>query len=215
MAGTTAHALFIILSVEIGHLDDQTAGSPYLAEGSIIQIIGSADATLGSGGINFVEWTPGVYLPNTTVGNDTILATIPVGYGGYGAGQFLWSIDNYDENAYPYVYIRFFNTNSFLAATGVFTLAWGTSAVVQVTSTNYYDGFISQIDFSDLDNNGSGVTLPMTQTNSFTVIPEPSAVTFFALMGGMSLAMRRQIMRRRRREKLDASEDNPTATPSD
>jgi hypothetical protein len=174
-------------------VDDAAVNLP---DGSIIQIVASTDGTAGF----FQEYTPGVYLANTTTGNDTIIAEARIGdlgYEGTGGGRFGWVDTTFDTTANPYVYIRFFNTNSFDALLGTPTeLVWGTSAVV------FVDDFVDGLGVADI-NFASNGNLVANQTNTFQVIPEPGTTSLMAMAGSILLAMQASMARRSRRERRD------------
>jgi hypothetical protein len=176
------------LSVDTNVILDNNGSN--LADGSIIQIVASGDSTAGG----FVEYSPGVYLVNTTVGDDVIVGETTIGAGGYsaGSGKFSFTLSSFDDVATPYIYIRFFNTNSFDALLGMPTeLVWNESAVIFVTN----DFGVGDIDFS------AGGNLVANQTNTFQVIPEPGTTSLMAMAGSILLAMQATMARRSRREK--------------
>lgn len=203
MPAMTAHALTVSLELYVDFNELVDSGNTALADGSIIQIIGSSDGTAG-----FFQPYGDAYLADTTTGNDVILATTYVGAGGYAEaeipGRFGFVFDgDYDITAFPYVYIRFFNTDNFSSLAGNPTaLAWGTSDVFRVDLYPIVEDEIYFIDFSE------GGNLVANQTNTFTVIPEPSSISFFALVGGMAIAMRSQLIRRKRRQRSAVTQDD-------
>lgn len=199
----SSNALIVSLELYVDTYQFLESSDPdvVLADGSIIQIIGSATANAGS----FQSYGD-AFLADTTTGDDVILATSFVGAGGYEAdsGYFGFVFANYDITAFPYIYIRFFNTNTFANLMGnPTTLAWGTSAVFQVSDHPIAED--SYVIYMSQDG-----PLVASETGTFTVIPEPSSISFFALVGGMTWAMRTQILRRRRRDKvIDSGGSDP------
>lgn len=192
-ASQAAHALAIDLDlyVSIG-LADETL-SQFLTDGMTVQIIISDDATQGASGAGtaddqFSSHGSGNYLASTTQGDDFILATTTIGTGVAGGdGDFYYVISGFDPAVYSltdpyYIYIRFFN-----APPGGLEgdLYWGLSTMIEVDS--------SQNNEIDLNPDGD---LATDKQNNFVVIPEPSSVSFFAMVGGVMWAMRARMRKK-------------------
>jgi len=162
----------------------------FLADGSLVQIISSEDNVAdGFWSIN------GSYVINSTTGDDELLASTTIGSGSpSSSGLFSWSFDLDTSYLNNYFYIRFFDypASSIYTLNGPTNLYWGTSAVYLASA--FDNGFFVELDFSTTSTN-----LVANQNNSFVVIPEPSSVSFFALVGGLALAMRSRL----KRKKLD------------
>lgn len=210
VAGPSVKAAQLIVNLYVDlHAMYQQDGSTVLADGSYIQIIQSTDAVQDGFGVYGNDH----WVITSTQGDDVIIANIPVGLGYTpdvtGSGLFFWSSTLDIDVNNTYFYIRFFNypLNN-LSQLGTTNLYWGTSTVY--LADTYSDGFSVDIDFSSVSTN-----LVTSQQHSFVVIPEPSSISFFALVGGMAVAMRSQIARRKRREKLaEAEVENGTGTDS-
>jgi hypothetical protein len=176
-----------------------------LADGSIIQIILSANNGTADG----FQMYGSDRLLDTTQGDDVILATITSGLDNE-TGRFYFFMEDVTidlDNAY--FYIRFFDyqLSDLGNLVGVSSnLYWGQSALFMAQSNIFFGGVV-EIDF------GSNGDLQASTQNSFTVIPEPSTMSFFALMGGMVVAMRNQMIRRKRRQQREGAQvadESPT-----
>lgn len=180
LTASSASAAIINLSayVTIALLNED--GSAPLADGSIVQVIGSYDSIIdpmGSSG--------GGYL-GTTTGDDLIIATITIDSSQLGSnGTFYVGNLYYESDDVNYMYLRFFDSTGPL--TGL--ISWGESPVTNVE----YDAFGSiVVEFSG----GYGTT----NTDTFTIIPEPNTLSLVMVWSGM-LAALKSTMRRREQEK--------------
>jgi hypothetical protein len=189
-------------------------GNP-LADGSIIQLIQSGADGLANG----FQTYGNDFLLDTTQGDDVILATFTSGYNFFDPSTPLTNgnffiraeIDDSTDLANTYFYVRFFDfqLSNLGNLQGVSSnLYWGQTALF--LATNFYDSFSGTIEIYP---GTQTADLRATNNNSFTVIPEPSTMSFFALVGGMAVAMRNQLMRRKRRQELEAAQaadESPT-----
>jgi hypothetical protein len=170
--------------VEFAILDQN--GVP-LIDGMTVMIIGSGDNV--NDGMNVYGTGPTNYIPDSTLGDDVILATVTINSNTAGfAGGFFTTL-TYESDDINYVYIRFFNAPP-ESLTGM--IYWGTSSVFQLGVTLG----VSTVAFD------AGTNLQTTNYNNFVVIPEPSTANLFVMVAGMLCAMRTH-MRRKMAEKQE------------
>ncbi len=188
-----AAPVIVSLYVDLNNLVDNA--DALLAVGSLVQIVQSTDGVADGFQTYGNSW-----ILNSTVGDDTLIAEIPVGYGDSGAGKFFWSAElDIDVNS-TYFYIRFFDyliTDVPNLYGNPSNLYWGQSAVY-LAGSNF--NLSVDIEFAPTADLGTD------SLDSFIVIPEPSSMSFFALVGGMAVAMRSQLIRRKRRQQLEAAQ---------
>jgi len=183
-----AALIWVELYVDMNELVDNNGNT--LADGSLIQIIQSSNSSADG----FQTWGSH-YIINSTAGDDVILASTTVGAGGVAAndGRFFWTAElDIDVNS-TYFYIRFFDfpaANLMDLYFNPSNLYWGTSAVF--LAGNYDSNLYVDIDFA------ASTNLATSLNNSFVVIPEPSSISFFALVGGLAMAMRSRLRKRAR-----------------
>lgn len=158
---------------------DETGTTP-LADGSIVQIIGSYDSIIDPIG------TSGTNVTGSTTGDDVILATIAINSANLGSnGTFYVSNIFYESDDIKNMYIRFYDTTNSLVG----MISWGESPMTNVE----YDAFGSiVVDFI------GGYSA--TNQNSFVVIPEPNTMSFILMWVGMVAALK-STMRQEGRKK--------------
>jgi hypothetical protein len=180
LAASSAQAAIINLSAYVFYALTNEDGSAPLADGSIVQIIGSYDAVIdpmGSFGTN---------VTGQTTGDDVIIASITIDSTSFGSnGTFFVSNIFYQSDDINNMYIRFYDTTGPL--TGM--VYWGESPITNVE----YDAFGSiLVDFGG----GYGTT----NLDNFVVIPEPNTMNYFLMWASMLGALRSS-MRREARKK--------------
>jgi len=166
-----ARALLVDLDAYVDLPILSTNGTP-IQDGSWVFIIGSTDTNQDPmatyGGTNLIA--------NSVTGDDVILLAIQIPYNvGTNSGTF-FATTQYESDDINYVYIRFFDTVGPL--TGM--LWWGTSSMFQLGITLG----VSTVQFDQLEQ------LSVTNYNNFVVIPEPSTLQLFVLVGGVICAVR-------------------------
>ncbi|MCO5043740.1 MAG: hypothetical protein M9935_00460 [Kiritimatiellae bacterium] len=169
-------------------------GSTPLADGSWVYIIGSSDNV-----IDPMQTYNDGYIANSTTGDDVILGivqifSIPAAYPDY--QSIFYETVQYDSSVISNVYVRFFD------ATGPLTglLCWGESDIFELGIT----AGVSTVRF-DQDNQ-----LVTTHTNNFYIIPEPGTANLLLLVGGMILAMKASIIRKKKGEEAAPSDSDQT-----
>ncbi len=153
------------------------SGTIPLADGSLVQIIGSEDAVadpmtmLGSNVISTVS------------GDDIVLSTITIQSAMLGSnGTFYAGNIYYDSDEIHNVYIRFFDTTG--PITGL--ISWGQSDLFTADEHQFGVNFI---DF--------GGIYAATNENNFVVIPEPGTLNLMLVWLGMVGALRASRLRER------------------
>ncbi|MCO5062319.1 MAG: hypothetical protein M9963_10060 [Kiritimatiellae bacterium] len=191
---STARAVIVDLDAFI--LDPALGcdGSTPLADGSWVYIIGSSDNV-----IDPMQTYNDGYIANSTTGDDVILGivqifSIPAAYPAY--QSIFYETVQYDSSVISNVYVRFFD------ATGPLTglLCWGESDIFELGIT----AGVSTVRF-DQDNQ-----LVTTHTNNFYIIPEPGTANLLLLVGGMILAMKASIIRKKKGEEAAPSDSDQT-----
>ena len=159
-------------------------GTTPLADGSIVQIIGSFDDVIDP------MQTYGVSnVTGQVTGDDIILASITINSADLGSnGTFYVSNIYYDSDDINYMYLRFYDSQGPL--TGL--IYWGESPVTNVE----YDAFGSIL----VDFTGGYST---TNSNVFVAIPEPNTLNFIIMWAGMIAAIR-STRRREARQQIEA-----------
>ncbi len=180
---SAASAAIVNLSayVYIALLDQ--GGTTPLADGSLVQIIGSLDGT-----IDPME-TYGSNVTGNVTGDDVILTTITINSADLGSnGTFYVSNVYYDSDDINYMYIRFYDSPGPL--TGM--IYWGESPITNVE----FDAFGSIL----VDFIGGYST---TNHDNFVAIPEPNTLNFIIMWAGMIAAVR-STRRREARQQYEA-----------
>ncbi len=158
-----------------------------LADGSIVQIVGSGNQEIGTSGSSssgqsaddqFETYGSTNYLADTTLGDDEIIGTVTIGTGGTDTGLFFTATFEFDDTEFSWFYIRFFDTtgNPPEAYTN-----WNNSQMY--AGTNHPFG-VQFIDFAP------SATISTVQTNNFVVIPEPASGSLFLLLAGLVWGIR-------------------------
>lgn len=180
LAAPSAHAAIINMTAYVLSSLYQQDGVTPLADGSIVQIIGSFDNL-----IDPMEEFGGGYTGNPT-GDDVILATIVIDSTLLGIdGTFYASGIYYNNDDIKHAFIRFYNSPGPLEG----LIWWGESPIQNIE----YDAFGAIfVDFV-----GGYST---TNQNNFVVIPEPNTLNYFLMWAGMLGALRSS-MRREARKK--------------
>ncbi|MCB1070531.1 MAG: hypothetical protein H7A43_05445 [Verrucomicrobia bacterium] len=186
--GTLCRAATIDLDIFVLNSILDNLGVP-LADGSIVEIIGSGDIDTGDGAGNLFATYGGTNLiPETTLGDDVILGTVEIDSVNTGSNGTFFTTVQFDSTSINYAYIRFYNASNPL--TGM--IYWGTSDVFALTQVIF--GVVTiQAD--------PGGSLQTTNYNNFVIIPEPSTVNLFLVMAGMMFAMRVSMRRKINRGK--------------
>lgn len=183
LTASSASAAIINLSayVYVALLNED--GTTPLADGSIVQIIGSYDDV-----IDPIEEIGGSLTGNTT-GDDIVIATITIDSSQLGSnGTFYVSNIYYESDDINNMYIRFYDSVGPL--TGM--IYWGESTISNVE----YDAFGSiVVDFV------GGYSA--TNSNNFVVIPEPNTMNFILMWSGMIAALRSSMRREGRKMAKD------------
>ncbi|HMP74135.1 MAG TPA: hypothetical protein PKE55_12810 [Kiritimatiellia bacterium] len=147
-----------------------------LADGSIVQIIGSFDDI-----IDPMETFGGTNVTGGTTGDDIILATVVINSSQLGSnGTFFVSNIFFETDDINFMYLRFYNSVGPL--TGL--IYWGQTVM---TNINHDEFGVVEVDFV-----GNYST---TNVNNFVIIPEPS-VFKYVLIGCVGF----WFVRRRQRE---------------
>lgn len=181
LAAQSACAAIINLSAYVYISLYQADGTTPLADGSIVQIIGSFDDVAdpmetGGGGVT-----------GNTTGDDVILATITIDSTQLGVdGTFYVSNIYYESDDIKNMYIRFYDSPGPLAG----TIFWGQSPVTNVE----FDAFGSIL----VDFVGGYST---TNEGNFVVIPEPNTMNYILMWAGMLGALRASMRREERAKK--------------
>lgn len=180
LAAPSANAAIINMTAYVLSSLYQQDGVTPLADGSIVQIIGSFDNI-----IDPMEEAGGGYTGNPT-GDDVILATIVIDSTLLGIpGTFYASGIFYDNDDIKHAYIRFYNTPGPLEG----LIWWGESPIQNIE----YDAFGAIfVDFI-----GGYST---TNENTFVVIPEPNTLNLFLMWAGMLGTLRSSIKREARKK---------------
>ncbi|HMP75883.1 MAG TPA: hypothetical protein PKE12_06270 [Kiritimatiellia bacterium] len=180
LGASSLQAAIINLSAYIINPLYQQDGFTPLADGSLVQIIGSYDNVIDP------MSEVGGGLTGSPTGDDVILATIVIDSTTLGIdGTFYVSNIYYNNDDIKHMYIRFYDTTGPL--TGL--VYWGESPIQNVE----YDAFGAIfVDFV-----GGYST---TNQDNFVVIPEPNTMNYFLMWASMLGALRSS-MRREARKK--------------
>ncbi|MBU0676913.1 MAG: PEP-CTERM sorting domain-containing protein [Verrucomicrobia bacterium] len=174
--------------------------SNILADGSLVQIIGSSDSTnngfYSTGNYTNSPTTTGSNLwYNTTQGDDVILGSVTIagpGSGGFSNGTFFTTDFTFDSSQITYMYIRFFDYVG-TPVTGL--VNYGYSEVLIATNIRF--GILVM-------NFGGGEKT--TNWDNFVAIPEPSTVSLLLLAMGLITGFRASM------KKADGSESTGPPT---
>ncbi len=192
LIGSSASAAIINLSAYVTLALLNADGSAPLADGSIVQIIGSYDDV-----IDPMSTAGGGYTGGTT-GDDIIIATITINSTQLGSnGTFYVGNLYYESDDINYMYLRFFDSTGPL--TGL--ISWGEAPITNVE----YDAFGSiLVEFTG----GYGTT----NTGTFTIIPEPNTLNLLMVWTGMIAALKSS-MRKEARKKKKGATPHPLLKP--
>lgn len=159
-------------------------GTTPLADGSVVQIIGSFDAVA-----NPME-SSGTNTTGDVTGDDVIIATIAIDSSILSSNGTFYSGDYYYESDdIKNMYIRFYDTTGPL--TGL--VYWGQSPVTNAEHHQFGGIFIDFV--------GNYAT---TNVSNFVVIPEPGTLNFILMWSGMLAAMRASMKRDQKKTKRKA-----------
>jgi hypothetical protein len=180
LAAPAAHAAIINMTAYVLVSLFQQDGVTPLADGSIVQIIGSYDGVIDP----MQEYGNGV--TGFPTGDDVILATIVIDSTTLGSnGTFYVSNVYYDNDDIKHAYIRFYNSPGPLEG----DIYWGESPIQNIE----YDAFGSIfVDF------GGGYST--TNLSTFYVIPEPNTLNYFLMWAAMLGALRASTKREARKK---------------
>ncbi len=158
----------------------QQDGTTPLADGSLVQIIGSYDNVIDP----MTELGGGV--SGYPSGDDIIIATIVIDSTTLGSnGTFYVSGIFYDNDDVKHMYIRFYDSPGPLEG----DIYWGESPIQNVE----YDAFGSI--FVDFVGGYSATNL-----NTFVAVPEPNTLNYFLMWAGMLGALRASMKREARKK---------------
>lgn len=176
LAVGTAQGAIINLQAYILYALLNNDGTTPLADGSMVQIIGSSDSVADP------MLMSGTNATGFTTSNDTILATITIQSSALGSnGTFFVGDYYFNSDEVKYMYLRFYDTtNSTL--TGM--VYWGQSPI---TNAQHDQFGVLEMDFI-------GGYLA-TNLNNFVVIPEPGTMNLIFVWVSMVAAMRASMKR--------------------
>lgn len=176
-----AQAALINLQAYVTYALLNNDGTTPLADGSIVQIIGSFDGTIDPIGMQ------GTNVTGQTTGDDVILATITIQSSELGSNGTFFAGDIYFESdEIQYMYIRFYDSTGPL--TGL--VYWGESVISNAT---HHQFGVLEMDFV-----GNYVATNPGNFN-FTAIPEPGTLNFILMWSGMVAAMRASMKREKKK----------------
>ena len=184
-----ARAALVDLDAYVSFSIYDESGNTPLADGSVVYIIGSGNATvdpMSNSGTNLIAYS--------TTGDDVILGYATIG--GTGSNGTFFTTVQYDDTFVNYVYIRFFDfTNDPYDIQGM--VYWG-------QSSNFFLGpptlGVSTVNFNP------DATLVTSNYNNFIAVPEPNTANLLVLVAGMGWAMRASMKGRRKDEKKKQGE---------
>jgi len=174
------HAATIRLEAYISYgLQEMAPSADYLADGSVVMIIGSTDAVrdpMAAHGTN--------YISDSTTGDDVIIGTVFLD-SLLGSGTFYDASLTFDStDNINYMYLRFFDTTNYPV---VGQYDWG---MTDMSNTDHVVGGWLSMDFAP------DSSYHTTSNDSFVVIPEPGSghllLLFVVLIGGMAAAIKRE-----------------------
>lgn len=156
-------------------------GSAPLADGSIVQIIGSSDAVADP-----MELYGGAVIAEPT-GDDLLIATITIQSASLGSnGTFFVGDYYYNSDEVNYMYLRFYDSPGPLIG----EIAWGQSPITNaghdqfgVIEMNFIGGYMTDT------------------TDDFVVIPEPGTLNLLLVWATMVGAMRSSLKREQAKKK--------------
>lgn len=165
MSAVTTDAATINLHAWVLFSLYQPDGVSPLADGSVVQIIGSND--------DVMDPIDDAHAASTT-GDDIVLGTVRASSLLGSAGTFFTANIYYETDEVNYMYIRFYNTTNEPVLGPV---TWGQSD--SISNANHYANGVLEMDF------GGGFTA--NQTNNFIVIPEPNTLQMMMVWGWIFL----------------------------
>lgn len=175
LAMAWVHAATISLVAYVSNSIYQSNGVTPLADGSVVQIIGSGDQIndgFPMSGTNLIS--------NQTLGDDVLLGTVTINSNILGVAGTFYSADyTFDDSQISYLYLRVYDTTA-NPPTGM--VNWTYSPLAGYTS--FFN--VAFVDF------GGGFST--TNYDSFVVIPEPGTanlfILFLMLLAGMRFSLR-------------------------
>lgn len=178
------HSASVLLEAYVSFAINSSNGVP-LANGRIIQIIGSPDGSISG----FGTMGGGTNISNIAIDDEIIIGTVDINSADLGSNGTFYSADfTFDSDIYTHVYLRAFDSVNPLEG----LLNWSFSDIFQTTN-NF--GFAS-VDF--------GGAFNTTNRNSFAQVPEPGTGTILLFCTGLLFWLRLSL--RRPKKKLGDAE---------
>lgn len=178
---TSASAALINLQAWVTYALLNADGTTPLADGSVVQIIGSFDNVADPLQFSGSNLTSGVTGDDVLIASITIQSSILGSNGTFYTGDYYYESDDIQN-----MYIRFYDTTGPL--TGL--LSWGQSPVTNALHHEFGGIFIDFVG-----------NYAATNQNNFVVIPEPGTLNFILMWAGMLAAMRASMKRDQRKAK--------------
>lgn len=190
---TSAPAALINLQAYVMYALMNSDGTMPLADGSIVQIIGSYDDIA-----NPMEHFGGGIIAEPR-GDDTLIATITIQSSILASNGTFYTGDFYFESdEVRYMYIRFFDTTGALAG----DIAWGESPVLNAEHDQFGGIFMDFVGGYSADTH-----------DNFVVIPEPGTLNLLLVWVSMVAAMRNHLRRERDKKKPARKQTRRRAPP--